>query len=185
MNSQLTQSAIDSAVADFQQIDYETRCFWASVTSLKTHLAERMKSFMAATRLHRGNALHLDNALGNPLNEIRCRTELANEKTLIDYLVASPEYAEADQLVRPAVEKVREAEAAHAEAVNAENRAEAARIEAIEAAKARAVAEVEAQYAVAQPEVAPEPARPFRGKGLKVATEAEAEAQGELEPSFA
>ncbi len=181
-SSQQIKSDLDQAVAELQTIPQSVRNLWTCGTGIRRLVDEKSEAILALMRNRHGDPRHVNETLNFVFSELRSHQELAGLKTHADFLTGTAEFLEAEQLVRPIVERIHALEADLREAIDEENRAEQARLEQLEAAKAAAVAAIEAEFA--KPEPAPqEPARPFRGKGIKPSS-AVTETLDLAEPSF-
>lgn len=162
--SQKTQLELTAAMEEFQLINHTTRSLWGSVTALKNHVDEKLAAFLVTMQNLNGNPLHLGNSLQFPFNEARHQHELANLKTLTDFLTSSPEYIQADALVRPAVEKIESLQSQLNHELGVEARANQERLNEIEARKAAAIEAIEAEFSQPAPPAEAKEEKPFRGR---------------------
>lgn len=165
------QSKIEATKQTVEGVGHHHQCAFVNVRSLQAVRAERVAQMKFQLQHHAApEVFNISNSTLRPLT-FACSEEAHAYSAIISTLAiweTSPEFLEAEGIIQPMLDEIAKLEAdLAAENVAAGLQAQARR-DAIEEATAKALADIAAKFPEPSSEPAPpEPAPPFRGKGLK------------------
>jgi hypothetical protein len=160
-----TETLLEEARTEVNNVSPNYRSLYVHLLGLRQLYQEKEAPYKAALENHPWPLpLELGACINHTFCESRSASEFMNIRAALQYVESLPEAHEAESILRPLADRVRELEQTlHAEQ-SAIAAAAAAKQAAIEEAKAAALAEVEARFAKPEPAAPAEPAKPFRGK---------------------
>ena len=185
-NIQQLEADLQAARLKLENVPQNLRASFVAVDALRRFVAEESRAVLFDLTTSHPRAIP-----GDPNSDahvfrgaVSGRVEkMAALKAAFEVAESAPEHGEAQATVAPLLAAIARIEAELREAIAERDAAEHARRDALEAAKAEAIAALEAEFAKPESTPAPEPPRPFRGRGLKPSVEA-VEEQPDLEPRF-
>jgi hypothetical protein len=160
-----TEQKLEEARTEANNVASHHRSFYVNLIGLRQLVAEKEAAYKCSLANHSAPMpLDIGAGLNNVFCEARGSSEFLNLRAALAYLEGLTEAQEAESILQPLVDRVRELEEQlHAEQAAVAAAAEARR-SAIEKATAEALAKIEAQFAEVEPAAPAEPAKPFRGK---------------------